>query len=144
MASRKRHSLRQPCDAGAIPFNSAEEAWFWFIAAQEARNDGARFSSGLGLIARPCEPLDILKAVDRLYRCRRLLRDHLLVLRHYGRRRMPPDHRRVKEARACELWKEALQRLEDALERKGIVRRAKNFFSGWQENADNFMGIAAE
>lgn len=106
------------------PFDSVEEAWFWFIAAQGARNDGARFIAGAGLVPRPCEPIDILKTLDRLYRQRRLLRDHLLVLRHYGRRNMPPDSRRIKEARAHHLWVEALERLEAPLQKKGIVRIA--------------------
>jgi len=104
-----------------IPFDSAVEVWFWFIQAQDARNDGARFSAGAGLIPRPCEPSDILKILNTLYRARRLERDHLLVLRHYGRRQMPPDPRRVKELRAHDLWKEALSRLEPVLIRKGIV-----------------------
>ncbi len=107
-------------------FESAEEAWFWFIQAQAARNDGARFTMGSGLIPRPCEPLDILKVVDRLYRNRRLLMDHLLVLRHYGRRMMAPDPRRIKEARAAKLWDEALERIEAPLIRKGIVEVSHN------------------
>ena len=112
------HQENEKC----VPFESAEEAWFWFIAAQQARNDGARFVSGLGLVSRPCEPVDILKILDRLHRQRRLLMDHLLVLRHYGRRTMAPDPRRVKEARAYDLWTEALERLGYALQKKGIVR----------------------
>lgn len=106
----------------AIPFDSAEEAWLWFIQAQEARNEGARFTAGMSLVTRPCEPADILKCIDRLYRNRRLIMDHLLVLRHYGKRRLPPDARRMKEARAYTLWHEALARLEPLLEKKGIVR----------------------
>ncbi len=106
------------------PFDNAEELWFWFIAAQQARNDGARFVAGRGEVQRPCEPVDILKILDHLYRNRRLLRDHLLVLRHYGRRNMPPDARRVKEARAAFLWKEALERMTPVLERKGIIKKS--------------------
>jgi hypothetical protein len=105
-----------------VPFRDAEEAWFWFISAQSARNDGARFVAGAGVYPRPCEPLDILKVLDKLYRQRRLLRDHLLVLRHYGRRHMAPDPRRVKEQRARKLWDEALERMQSILESKGIVR----------------------
>lgn len=105
----------------AIPFASAEEAWFWFIQAQQARADGARFTAGAGLYTRPCEPLDILKILDRLYRKRELLMDHLLVLRHYGRRMMPPDRHRIKERRAHSLWVEALGRIEMVLVSKGIV-----------------------
>ncbi len=122
-----------------VPFESAEEAWLWFIQAQEARNAGARFVKGMATVVRPCEPLDILKILDRLYRQRFLLRDHLLVLRHYGRRLMPPDKNRVKEMRAHKIWTEALERIEPVLIRKGIVAppaapatRADSF---WHEKA---------
>ncbi len=109
------------------PFESVEEVWFWFIQAQEARNEGARFSAGAGVIPRPCEPLDILKILDGLYRQRRLLRDHLLVLRYYGRRQFAPDPNRVKEARSFTIWKEALGRMETVLVRKGIIRKRNEF-----------------
>lgn len=105
------------------PFDTAEDAWFWFIAAQQARNDGARFSAGQSLTPRPCEPSDILKVLDRLYRNRRVTLDHVMVLRHYGRRGAPPDLRHYKEARAARLWHESMERLGDALILKNIVRR---------------------
>ena len=116
------HTPRPQTTAETVPFDTVEEAWFWFIQAQAARNDGARFSAAQGTVSRPCEPLDILKTLDTLYRSRRVLMDHLLVLRHYGRRMMAPDARRAKEARAHTLWHEALARLHPVLERKGIVR----------------------
>ncbi len=65
------------------PFDTVEEAWFWFILAQQARNEGARITAGQGALIRPCEPVDILKVLDRLYRQRSLSMDHMLVLRHY-------------------------------------------------------------
>ncbi len=105
-----------------VPFNDAIEAWFWFVKAQEARNDGARYTSGLSLLPRPCEPSDFLKILDRLYRNRILLRDHLLVLRHYGRRQLPPNYKRVKEAIAYKLWIEAFEKIEPILIEKKIVR----------------------
>ena len=113
--------------SGATPFNSAEEAWFWFIAAQDAKNDGAKFVAGAGLYKRPCEPIDILKILDRLHRNRRLHRDHLLVLRHYGRRNMAPDKFRPKEKRAHHVWHEALSRIEEVLIAKGVVKRKASF-----------------
>lgn len=116
-ASRRQGEIR------AVPFASAEEAWFWFIQAQAARNDGARFSMGIGTVPRPCEPTDILKILDRLRRNRRLLMEHLLVLRHYGLRLMPPDPDRVKEFHAHHLWTEALERLEEIFITKGIVMK---------------------
>jgi len=109
------------------PFESAEEAWFWFMAAQDAKNDGAKFIAGAGLYKRPCEPLDILKVLDRLHRNRRLHRDHLLVLRHYGNRRMAPDQFRPKEKRAYHLWAEALDRMGSVLIAKGIVEKLNSF-----------------
>jgi len=127
------------------PFDSVEEAWFWFIQAQQARNDGARFAAGQGLIPRPCEPMDILRILDRLYRQRRLLRDHLLVLRHYGRRLMRPDARRVKEARASAIWDQALERLAPALEKKEIVKKMMPpADSNWHEHAVVFERMITE
>ena len=133
-----------------IPFIDAQEAWFWFIAAQEARNDGARFVAGQGLYPRPCEPLDILKVLDRLYRTRRLIRDHLLVLRHYGRRHMAPDPHRPKEVRAFHLWCEALERIGAVLEKKGIVEPQSQPHEKWAqdalvyENGHMDLGVPAE
>lgn len=112
------------------PFTSAEEAWFWFVQAQTARAEGARIVAGVGASARPCEPVDIFRCLERLYRARRLVMDHILVLRYYGRRMMAPDPRRAKEIRAHGLWTEALGRLEDVLIGKGIVQKQTEKFWG--------------
>ena len=122
---REQYSFKLSPDIDTVPFESAEEAWFWFLAAQKAKNEGARIVAGQSLTPRPCEPADIFKAVDRLYRTRRLLRDHLLVLRHYGLRHLPPDPRRIKEARAAQIWAEAMERIESALSAKGIVAETR-------------------
>lgn len=104
-----------------LPFKNAEEAWFWFIQAQTARNEGAKIVAGAGIAPRPCEPVDIIKALERLYRNRRVTMDHVMVLRHYGRLLMAPNLRYQKEARAFYLWREALERLEEILIQKRIV-----------------------
>lgn len=126
-------------DIKTEPFERAEEAWFWFIAAQAARADGAKATAGIGLIPRPCEPADIMNVLNHLHRNRRLLMEHLMVLRHYGRRMMAPDPRRVKETRAFYLWKEALERIEPLLVRKGIVKpqimRVPRPSKYWSHNA---------
>lgn len=121
MANQDR-SPRPVSEIETVPFETAECAWFWFIQAQQARNDGARIVMGLADVPRPCEPLDILKVVERLYRNRILIMDHLMILRHYGRRMMPPDARRVREMRAHKIWSEAFAHIAPILERKGIVR----------------------
>lgn len=136
MASKDKYTPQTLSGQKTFPFESAEEAWLWFVQAWAARQDGARFVSGMSLLPRPCEPIDIMKVVDRLYRQRRLLQDHLRVLRHYGVRQMPPDARRVKEARAYDLWHEALERMELVLVRKKIVSTDMNRpQAGWQKNA---------
>ncbi len=109
-------------DIKTVPFESVEDAWLWFIQAQQARDEGARIVAGMSLYPRPCEPIDILKVVDRLYRQRKLIRDHLLVLRHYGRRQMAPDPRRMKERRGYMLWREAMDAIGPVLEKKGIIQ----------------------
>ncbi len=83
----------------AQPFETVEDAWFWFIQAQQARIDGARIAAGVGVVPRPCEPIDILQALDGIYRNRKVTMEHMLVLRHFGRRMLPPDPRRAKEIR---------------------------------------------
>ena len=104
-----------------VPFGDPEEAWFWSVQATEAKIAGARVTAGRGLIPRPCEPDDIMLAVDRLFRERKLIRDHLMVLVHYGRRMMAPDRERCREERARLLWDEAFRRIGPVLRRKGIV-----------------------
>lgn len=120
----KKQTSHHPVDIHTTtpqPFESAQDLWFWFIAAQQARNEGARYVSGMGTIARPCEPVDILKILDTLYRKRQLVRDHLLVMRYYGRRHLAPDPNRAKEKRAHRIWIEAFERLEPILEQKGLI-----------------------
>ncbi len=141
MASERKYIPRIYAVSESVPFESAQEAWFWFVEAQEARNDGARITAGLGNCMRPCEPLDILKVLERLYRNRRLLMDHLKVLRHYGRRKMAPDPRRPKEMRADKLWREALERIEPLLERKGIVRKWPPC-AVWEQGPASYMEAA--
>jgi len=103
------------------PFGSAEEAWFWTMAALIARRDGARIVSGAGATQRPCEPDDVVRALDRLYRQRRIELAHARALRVWGERGMAPDARTPSEMRDAQLWAEAMQRLEWPLRVKGIV-----------------------
>ncbi len=103
------------------PFGSAEEAWFWFIRCQRARQDGARFEAGASDIIRPCDPDDLYRAVMGLARKRIIGRDHLLVLEKYGLCERPPDTRVTAERRCCRLWDEALNRLGSVLEEKQII-----------------------
>lgn len=111
-----------PYAADGTPFDSGEEAWFWSVQAQDAKAAGARVVAGRGLVQRPCEPADVLRVVDRLFRNRQLIRDHLHVLVHYGRRLSAPDPERPREQRAHALWREAFDHMNPVLRDKGILR----------------------
>jgi hypothetical protein len=102
-------------------FRSAEEAWFWTMAALAARREGARYTAGLGKVERPCEPDDVVKCLDTLYRRRRIDLVHARILRIWGERRTSPNPAYVAEKSDWKLWREALDRLEWPLRVKGIV-----------------------
>lgn len=103
------------------PFRSGEEAWFWTMSALIARRDGARVAAGKGLVPRPCEPDDVVKCLDRLYRQRRIDLAHARILRLWGERGTAPDPRHLSEKRDWAIWREAIERLEFPLRQKGIV-----------------------
>jgi hypothetical protein len=102
-------------------FSDVISLWFWFVIAMSARHEGARIKAGAGS-DRPCEPTDVLTIVHRLYRHRLLLMDHLRVLNHYGHRQRPPDPRLPFELRAHTLWKEAMEKLDIACRKKGLIQ----------------------
>lgn len=103
------------------PFGSAQEAWFWTMAALMARRDGARYTAGIGPVQRPCEPDDVVKCLDRLYRQRRIDLEHARILRVWGERQCPPSPGHTGQRYDWRLWREALERLEWPLRVKGIV-----------------------
>jgi hypothetical protein len=107
------------------PFRNAEEAWLWTMAAlvakREGRGAGQGYSSPAGRIARPCDPDDVLRCLDTLYRRRRIELLHARILRIWGERQMAPNPAHVSERCDFRLWREALDRLEWLLRVKGIV-----------------------
>ncbi len=103
------------------PFRDAEEAWFWTMAALTARREGARFSANQGRVMRPCEPDDVVKCLDTLYRRRRIDLLHARILRIWGERHASPNPGCAGERCDWRLWREALERLEWPLRMKGIV-----------------------
>lgn len=120
-APRTAHAPRYASLVAAEPFRSAEEAWFWTMSALIARRDGARISAGKGEKVRPCEPDDVIKCLDRLYRHRRIDLIHARILRIWGERGAAPDPRYPAERADAAQWREAMNRLEWPLRVKGIV-----------------------
>jgi hypothetical protein len=110
-------------DAGLrpVPFSSSEEAWLWTMAALMARRDGARYRARQGKITRPCEPDDVMKCLDTLYRSRRIDLGHARILRIWGERQLAPNPAHARERGDFRLWREAMERLEGLLRIKGII-----------------------
>jgi len=103
------------------PFRGAEEAWFWTMAALRARRDGARTARNPHAVPRPCDPDDVVKCLDGLYRQRRIDLVHARILRIWGERGVPPNPAWASERCDARLWREAMARLEWPLRVKGIV-----------------------
>lgn len=100
------------------PFHSAESAFFWFIRSRESMRPASHNKS---VECRPCEPADILRAIERLLRDQTLNRQHYEVLNEYGNKGCPPREDFNEEISAYRLWTEAMHRLEVALRERGIV-----------------------
>ena len=103
------------------PFDSAEAAWLWTMAALIARREGARYSANKGTVIRPCDPDDVVKCLDGLYRQKRIDLSHARILRMWGERQMAPSLAVAVERHDHRLWIEALERLDWPLRIKGIV-----------------------
>jgi hypothetical protein len=103
------------------PFDSAEQAWLWTMAALIARREGARYTANKGLVLRPCDPDDVVRCLDKLYRQGRVTLAHARVLRLWGERQLPPSPKVAAETPDYKLWVEALDRLAWPLRVKGIV-----------------------
>jgi hypothetical protein len=99
------------------PFRTAEGAWRWAFGLLQIRQDGGGAPTGLGHGSRPCEPDDVIKCLDRLYRARHITLDHARVLRVYAEKGTTPE----PQSGDGRLWEEALKRLEWPLRVKGIV-----------------------
>lgn len=112
---------RTPWGSGGrpAPFCCVEDAWFWTVSAMRARHTGSN-KGDHPKVTRPCDPDDVLKCLDRLYRGRRINLDHARVLRKWGEQQMTP-HSVRSGGTDPQLWREAMDRLGQALRHKGIV-----------------------
>ena len=113
--------VRTRHDPEMQPFESAEEAWLWTMAALIARREGARYTANKGQLRRPCDPDDVVKCLDGLYRQRRIDLVHARILRIWGERQVAPSLSVAVEREDHRVWVEALGRLEWPLRVKGIV-----------------------
>lgn len=111
---------KPPAGRPVEAFGSAEQAWFWTMAALTARHEGSSRPSGGG-VPRPCEPDDVIRCLDMLYQRGRITLAHARVLRVWGQRGVAPDMRYPSERAEARVWQEALDRLDWLLQMRGIV-----------------------
>ncbi len=120
--SKMKRIFPAPCpDGDTTPFQDGEDAWFWFARCQMMRRDGARIVSGLTMTPRPCVPDDVYRTVMGLFRRNHLDNVHLQVLGSYGEKMCPPDEYVGDEKDHVPVWRDALEKLGKALQKKGIV-----------------------
>ena len=111
-----------PAIPGTVPFADAAQAWFWTVAALAARR-GAGVGRGAGQggrIPRPCDPDDVIRALDLLYRRGGIGPAHARVLRRWGERFAVPTFGGTTTDDAT-LWSEAMAQLDGVLRPKGIL-----------------------
>ncbi len=101
-------------------FPDAEQAWFWTLQALAARRDGTHHHGG-GATMRPCDPDDVIRALDQLYRQRRIDLLHARILRIWGERGVAPSALHPREAGDARIWREAMDRLAAKLRARGII-----------------------
>ena len=111
--------LKQTDNRQTTPFETSEEAWFWYCLCEQLGFERAK-GNGQG-IARPCESSDIVIAVKRLLHLGYLRPEHLKIMKHYGVEQAPPHVNFGATERICALWKEAMSFLDSLLRQKGIV-----------------------
>gem|GEM_PF-1840827 len=147
MDKRPEYLLRHTI-AGAKPqakgdvfrFGDVQSAWLGFMALNKnlGGNDdavGDRGRYGAGRVALSPDLIAvhhrILGILDGHFRQRRLLIDHLRVLRFYGLKGRPPRLWVTNEARAHTLWQEALGIILPAFIAAGYVEDA--FKRRWRD-----------
>lgn len=97
-----------------MSFATTDAAWFWTMSALLARRNGDPITPAPD---PSIDPDDVVRALDTLYRRRRINLNHARILRMYGERGTPPE-------RGCanhRTWLEALNALDPSLRHLGIV-----------------------
>jgi len=114
-----RNKYLSSIEQETTPFESSEEAWFWYCLCEKEKSNGR--SQHRSKITRPCETTDIFIAVKKLLRLGILKPYHIKVLAKYGFQQVPPHPHFGDSSTICRLWQEALDFLERLLIKKGIV-----------------------
>ena len=102
-------------------FHNAEQLWFWFLYSKSVQN-GYVHTHGTPT-HRPCELLDMETLITKLYLCGKLTDEQLSVMKKFGDRRRAPHQYIWAENRAANLWRSAMDTLENAATKLGWVEK---------------------
>lgn len=103
------------------PFQSAEEAWFWFMRSEKARAERAKADHTKSVFDRPCDPDDLFRWIKQLHGSGDLTSAHLLVMGQYGFLDRHPDREVEGEVIDFIVWTDAFDTLEPTLLEKGVI-----------------------
>jgi len=106
-------------DKETQPFDSAEEAWFWYCRCEQIGRPRPVYDDTPTV--RPCETSDIFITLKNLWKAGILRAAHIKVLSKYGYAQTPPHPHFGDDSKICALWQEALDFLGFSLKKKGIV-----------------------
>lgn len=98
--------------APAMTFDSPDAAVIWAMPALEPYGEAPHRAC--------CQPQDIARVIDRLYRQRTIHMEHVRALRLWAIRGRAPCP--VENRADWKLWDEAMRALQAPLQLRGIVR----------------------
>lgn len=104
-----------------MPFENAEEVWFWFCASLEARGDGLRARGDYCGEPRCCEIGDIQRIIKSMKSNNHATNRHLRVMVKYGSIMQPPYYYRSAKRSEIALWEEFVRNFEYYLQVKKIL-----------------------
>lgn len=100
-------------------FKTSEECWFWYMRVLAQFNDALPMA--IETETGPLDPGIISRALEQLYKSRRLSLNHLRVLRFYGERQKAPRPFIKSEEDVFILWRQALNALAEPLRNQGVL-----------------------
>lgn len=104
-----------------VPFENAEEVWFWFCSSVSARGDGLRSKSDYWGKLRLCELADIHNIIKAMKRNHHLSNRHLRIMIKWGTEQISPFYERSAKRSEIRLWEEGVKNFEIYLKHKKIL-----------------------
>lgn len=100
-------------------FQSGEQLWFWFLYSKSVQSGFVR--NAAHSTRRPCELVDVEALITKLYLAGRVTEEQLFVMKKFGDRRRAPHQHIWAENRAAELWRNAMETIENAARARGWI-----------------------